>query len=136
MTGEGDKGVHYSGGWFDDSREEIEKARKVAHGDFLWFERDGKSYVIDDPSTLAHRSSPCRIKWTLWASSRRSWASSRKRWASNRKSSAGRWNRSGFPLPTCRRKLAKLQAVQAKLAAIQGKDASQQELGEIQSELG
>jgi predicted nucleic acid-binding Zn-ribbon protein len=32
---------------------ELEKARQKYHGDFIWFERDGKSYVITDPAILA-----------------------------------------------------------------------------------
>jgi beta-lactamase regulating signal transducer with metallopeptidase domain len=30
----------------------IDKARAQAHGDFLWFTRDGKQYIVDDPDTL------------------------------------------------------------------------------------
>jgi len=36
-----------------DRAEEIEKARKVAHGHFLWFRHDGKSYVVDDPAIVS-----------------------------------------------------------------------------------
>ncbi len=32
---------------------EIDKARSMAHGDFLWFRHNGKSYVVDDPQTVA-----------------------------------------------------------------------------------
>jgi beta-lactamase regulating signal transducer with metallopeptidase domain/predicted nucleic acid-binding Zn-ribbon protein len=32
---------------------ELEKARQKYHGDFIWFERGGKSYVITDPAILA-----------------------------------------------------------------------------------
>jgi beta-lactamase regulating signal transducer with metallopeptidase domain len=31
----------------------IDKARAQAHGDFLWFTRDGKEYIVDDPEVLA-----------------------------------------------------------------------------------
>ena len=134
VTGEGEKGIHYSGGWFDGSREEIDKARKVAHGDFLWFERDGKSYVIDDAATLA-RSSPCRIRWTTLASSRTPSASSRKNWASSRKRWASRWSSSRFPLPTCSKELAKLQAGRQSSPRFRAKMSSQQQLGEIEGEL-
>lgn len=33
-------------------QELFKKARKMAKGDFFWFTRDGKSYVVDDPETL------------------------------------------------------------------------------------
>ena len=32
---------------------DIDKARKQAHGDFLWFTHDGKSYFVDDPAIVA-----------------------------------------------------------------------------------
>jgi beta-lactamase regulating signal transducer with metallopeptidase domain len=32
--------------------EQFEKARKMANGDFFWFTRGGKSYVVDDPATI------------------------------------------------------------------------------------
>ncbi|WP_263358675.1 M56 family metallopeptidase [Acidicapsa ligni] len=32
---------------------ELEKARQKYHTDFIWFERDGKSYVITDPAVVA-----------------------------------------------------------------------------------
>jgi len=35
------------------SGEELEKARQKVHGDFIWFEHDGKSYVVIDPAILA-----------------------------------------------------------------------------------
>jgi BlaR1 peptidase M56 len=31
----------------------IDKARQQAHGDFLWFTRDGKQYIVDDPEVVA-----------------------------------------------------------------------------------
>ena len=43
----------FSGNWIEGRRDEIEKARKQAKGDFLWFTHDGKSYFVDDPATLA-----------------------------------------------------------------------------------
>jgi hypothetical protein len=38
-------------------KHDIEKARKLAHGHFLWFERDGKSYFVDDPAVVAQLES-------------------------------------------------------------------------------
>jgi hypothetical protein len=35
------------------SGEELEKARQKVHGDFIWFDHDGKSYVVTDPAILA-----------------------------------------------------------------------------------
>jgi len=35
------------------SGEALERARQKVHGDFIWFERNGKSYIITDPAILA-----------------------------------------------------------------------------------
>jgi beta-lactamase regulating signal transducer with metallopeptidase domain len=43
----------FNGDWDGNRAEEIEKARKVAHGHFLWFRHDGKSYVVDDPAIVS-----------------------------------------------------------------------------------
>ena len=45
------KGMVMSGS--SDDIELIKKARKKIAGDFLWFRRDGKTYVVQDPAMLA-----------------------------------------------------------------------------------
>jgi beta-lactamase regulating signal transducer with metallopeptidase domain len=39
------------------SGRELEKIKQKVHGNFIWFERDGKSYVITDPAILAQSES-------------------------------------------------------------------------------
>lgn len=43
----------FSGDWRGDRKAELEAARKVAKGPFLWFSRDGKSYIVTDPEIIA-----------------------------------------------------------------------------------
>lgn len=43
----------FSGNWGNGIPAEIENARKMANGPFLWFMHDGKSYIITDPAILA-----------------------------------------------------------------------------------
>jgi beta-lactamase regulating signal transducer with metallopeptidase domain len=45
--------VRSSGDWDGKLDAEVEKARRTAHGDFLLFRHDGKSYIVDDPATVA-----------------------------------------------------------------------------------
>lgn len=47
----GDEGMNFSGNTRDLS--DVEKLRATIGGDFLWFRRDGKSYVIRDPAVVA-----------------------------------------------------------------------------------
>jgi len=48
-----DDQITFSGDWSGDRKAEIEAARKVAKGPFLWFTHEGKSYVVDDPALVA-----------------------------------------------------------------------------------
>jgi len=43
----------FSGDWNGARTEDIEKARKMAHGKFLWFTHEGKSYIVEDPEVIA-----------------------------------------------------------------------------------
>jgi hypothetical protein len=43
----------FSGDWSGDRQAEIEAARKVAKGPFLWFTHEGKSYIVNDPAIVA-----------------------------------------------------------------------------------
>ena len=47
------KNVTFSGDWNWDRRGEIDAARKVAKGPFLWFTHEGKSYIVTDPAIVA-----------------------------------------------------------------------------------
>jgi beta-lactamase regulating signal transducer with metallopeptidase domain len=51
VTGNGNR-LSNSGNLSAQANEDIEKARRLAHGDFLWFQHDGKSYFIDDPAVV------------------------------------------------------------------------------------
>lgn len=48
-----DKNTTFSGEFNGEHQADIEKARKMAPGSFLWFTRDGKSYIVTDPAILA-----------------------------------------------------------------------------------
>jgi beta-lactamase regulating signal transducer with metallopeptidase domain/predicted nucleic acid-binding Zn-ribbon protein len=45
--------VTFSGSWTNDRKAEIEAARKVAKGPFLWFTHEDKSYIVTDPAIVA-----------------------------------------------------------------------------------
>ncbi len=50
ITGQGQHHVRFSGDYHTGT---LDKAKQQAHGDFLWFTRDGKEYIVDDPAVLA-----------------------------------------------------------------------------------
>ena len=135
VTGQGETNTHFSGNWYQGSREEIDKARKVAHGDFIWFERDGKSYVIDDPATLA-AVKPMQDQMDALGKQQDELGKQQDQLGTQMEALSKQMEELKVPTPDMKKELEKLQAVQAKLAALAGKDASQGQLAELQSELG
>ena len=77
----------------------VEKLRKSIAGDFIWFERDEKSYVIRDQATIDRARAFWAPQEELGKKQKPS-AKSRKRWESNRKRWAQRWSRCRFTSPT------------------------------------
>ena len=47
------EGIRFSGTWDDLTRWQIETARRLATGEFLWFTRSNKVYIVDDPAAIA-----------------------------------------------------------------------------------
>jgi hypothetical protein len=45
--------ITFSGSWNSVRKAEIDAARKVAKGPFLWFSHGGKSYIVTDPAVMA-----------------------------------------------------------------------------------
>jgi hypothetical protein len=53
VTGPGST-MTFSGDWDPDQRAQIDKARSMANGPFLWFRHEGKEYIVTDPAIVAH----------------------------------------------------------------------------------
>jgi hypothetical protein len=53
LSGSDDSRITFSGSWSNDRRDELDAARKVAKGPFLWFMHEGKSYIVTDPAIIA-----------------------------------------------------------------------------------
>ena len=53
LVRKGEDGMTMSGSHDDRDNADIEAARRDIDGDFLWFRRDGKAYVVRDAATLA-----------------------------------------------------------------------------------
>jgi hypothetical protein len=45
--------ITFSGDWGNYRKAELDEARRVAKGPFLWFTHNGKSYIVDDPAIVA-----------------------------------------------------------------------------------
>ena len=134
VTGEGEKNIHFSGNWYEGSRSAIDKARTVAHGDFLWFERDGKSYVIDDQALLASLK-PMQDKMDALGQQQEGLGKQQEELGRQQEDLGKQMQQLKVPTPDMKKELEKLKAVEEKLAAIQGKNASQEELANLQGQL-
>lgn len=105
----------------DVHNDEIKKARSLAHGDFLWFRRGAKSYLVDDPATMAQIEALYKPMEEL----------GRQQETLGRKQEEAR-----VPTPDLSKEMAEINRDMAKLQAKLGKTVSQEDLGELQSKLG
>ena len=125
----------FSGNWIEGRREEIEKARKQAHGDFLWFTHDGKSYFVDDPATLAQIEAMYKPMEEL---GRQQEELGKKQEALGEQQEAlGKQQEAvSVPTPDMSKQIAEIDEAMAKLKAEQGKNMNQEQFAEIQEKLG
>lgn len=135
QNGETKSHVHFSGNWGDDSRGDIEKARKIAHGDFLWFERDGKSYVIDDPAVLA-TFKPMQDKMEDLGKQQEALGRQQEELGRQQEELGKQQMQARVPTPDMSKELASLTEAIKKLDSQKNGTTTVGELAEIESKLG
>jgi beta-lactamase regulating signal transducer with metallopeptidase domain len=123
----------FIGSW--DNQGELDRARTKVQGDFIWFERDGKSYVITDPALVARSKALYAPQGELG-----------RRQAELGQQQAELGKQQGLlgaqqalvrvPTPDISKEMAELQAAVQKLAAENAQDITQERLGEMQARLG
>ena len=121
------------------SGEELEKARQKVHGDFIWFEHDGKSYVVTDPAIFAQSQALFKGDEDL---NRRMAELDRQQGELNKKMEALRpdMEKASIPGPEFAAQMAKLQEQLSKLQTTRladqiNKQISQEQLNEMLSGL-
>jgi beta-lactamase regulating signal transducer with metallopeptidase domain len=135
VTGSGEHSVHFSGDWDHGSKEKIEKARQIAHGDFLWFERDGKAYVIDDPAALASLK-PMQDKMEDLGKQQEALGKQQEELGRQQEELGRQQEQASVPTPDVSKELANLTAALKKLDAEKGGTVTVGQLAEIESKLG
>jgi hypothetical protein len=123
----------FVGSW--DNQGELDRARTKVQGDFIWFERDGKSYVITDPALVARSKALYAPQGELG-----------RRQAELGQQQAELGKQQGLlgaqqalvrvPTPDISKEMAELQEAVRKLAAENAQDITQERLGEMQARLG
>ena len=125
----------FSGNWIEGRREEIDKARKEAHGDFLWFTRDGKDYFVDDPSAVAQIESMYKPMEALGAQQEE--LGKQQEALGKQQEELGRQQEAvSVPTPDVSKQIAQIDEAMAKLKANQGKAMNEEQFAELQSKLG
>jgi hypothetical protein len=135
VSGNGKDHINFSGDWYNGRRAELDKARTMAHGDFLWFSHDGKSYVVDDPQIVARIQAMYKPMEDL---GRQQEELGRKQEALGRQQEelGRRQEQASIPTPDVSREMAQLNAALAKLEAKRNGTITMDQLAEIQSKIG
>ncbi len=125
----------FSGNWMEGRREEIDKARTQAHGDFLWFTREGKSYFVDDPAILSQIEAMYKPMEDLGR--QQEVLGKQQEALGKQQEELGRQQEAvSIPTPDMSKEIAEIEEAMAKLKASQGKNMTQEQFSEIESKLG
>jgi beta-lactamase regulating signal transducer with metallopeptidase domain len=127
----------YCGVWNDGTRAQIEKARKLAHGDFLWFtqESNGKSYFLDDPSIVGPLEARYNARAAL-GKQQMELERQQKELGKQQEELSQKMKEAGVPTPDLSREIADLEEQLAKLKAMQGKTLTNEEWADVERKLG
>jgi hypothetical protein len=129
-----DAKVNFSGSWNGAKPEDIEKARKMAHGKFLWFSHNGKSYIVEDPAVMAQLEA-------MYAPIE--FLGSKEAELGRREADLGKlegeldrqMGRAKITAPDISKEMAQVTAAMSKLQSEMGKQISREELAELQGKL-
>lgn len=133
VRGDGSHQMSFNG---DIHSSDIDKARQMAGGkDFLWFNHEGKSYIVDDPATLAQIEAMYKPMEDL---GRQQEELGKKQEALGKQQEAlgHQQEQATVPTPDMSKEIAAIEESMAKLKASQGKNMTQDEFGELQEKLG
>ena len=125
----------FSGNWIEGRREEIDKARKQAHGDFLWFTREGKSYFVDDPGVVAEIEAMYEPMEALGAQ-QEALGKQQEELGKQQEALGRQQEQASVPTPDMSKEIAEIEEAMAKLRANQSKTMNEEQIAELQEKLG
>jgi beta-lactamase regulating signal transducer with metallopeptidase domain len=136
IVGDAGSKSHFSGDWDGERQADIDKARTMAHGHFLLFRHDDKTYFIDDPATVAQIEAMQKPMEDLGSQMRALGKQMRDDGQQQREEARKqRQAADSIPAPDLTKQMAELDAAVAALKAAQGGTVTRQQLGEIQRKL-
>jgi hypothetical protein len=134
ISGPGDH-YNFSGYVNGATSEQIEKARKLSHGKFLWFQHNGKSYLVDDPATVAQIEAMYEPMEALGRQQEE--LGHQQEVLGKQQEELGReMEKKMAPAPGTAEEAAKLEAEMAKLGTQMGKTTSPEELAKLGGKMG
>ena len=135
LVTDGSQRITFNGDWHNSTRDEVEKARKLSNGKFLWFTHDGKSYFVDDAATIGQIQQMYKPIEELGekqeALGRQQEELCRQQEALGRKQ-----EEASIPTPDISKEMARLNEAVAKLDAKKGSTVNQEQLADIEGKLG
>ena len=135
LVTDGSQRITFNGDWHNSTRDEVEKARKLSNGKFLWFTHDGKSYFVDDAATIGQIQQMYKPIEELGekqeALGRQQEELGRQQEALGRKQ-----EEASIPTPDISKEMARLNEAVAKLDAKKGSTVNQEQLADIEGKLG
>jgi bla regulator protein blaR1 len=132
ISGDHREGMNFSG---DIHTGDIDKARKLAHGDFLWFTHDGKEYFLDDATTIAQIEAMYKPMEEL-GKQQEALGKQQDELGKQQEALGRLQEQASVPTPDMRKEMAEINEAMAKLQAKMGKNITQDELGDLQGKLG
>jgi hypothetical protein len=126
--------VRFSGDWMEGRREELDKARRMAHGDFLWFTHDGKSYVVDDPAIVGELVALYKPMDEL-GRQQEELGRQQEELGRQQEKMGERMSQATVPTPDIAKEMADLNAAITELNAAKGKTVTQEQLADLQGKL-
>lgn len=128
--------MSFSGNWMEGQRDQIDKARQLAGGkDFLWFTHDGKSYIVDDPATLAQIEAMYKPMEDL-GRQQEELGKKQEVLGKQQEEIGHQQEKASVPTPDMSKEIAQIEAAMAKLKASQGKNMTQDDFASLQERLG
>ncbi len=134
----GDPGTktEFCGDWGPEGSAAVDKARSQAHGHFLLFRHDGKTYIDDDPATVSQIEAMDKQRQDLGDQMRQIGKQMRDAGQQEREAARkARETAANIPTPDLSKEIAALDATAASLKESQGGTISRQQLQEIQREI-
>lgn len=121
---------------FNANSEEIAKAKAKLHGSYILFERDGKSYFIDDPAMVAESLRLMRPMDEL-GRQQEALGAQQEVLGKEQERLGKMQEQASVPTPDMSREIAELQTALKKLQEMhQGQNLKQEDLAEIQEKIG